>query len=375
MDPFRFSSPGQVLAYAPDRDPVDNTMPEPAPYSNIPSPLPPLRIGPLTIDYPIIQAALSGYSDRPMRVLARELGAGAALAEVMLDKFILDVSKGRAARRYVEVDPEEHPVGAQIMGADPAQFALAATEMVQRGFDFIDINFGCPVKKVIGKCRGGYLLTRPERALEIVAKVREVVPPSLPVTVKMRRGFDESTESRDNFYEILDGAFNLGVAAITVHGRYVLQRYVGQSDWDFLTEVKQHVGEKTILGSGDLFRAENCLEMMQQTGVDGVTVARGAIGNPWIFRETQALAEGRPLPAPPTLHEQRQLLARHYELAEELYGPRRAATVMRKFGVRYAKLHPQPDDVRLAFVSAKTGQDWADVLDHWYGVDGPGRRH
>src|SRR4029077_7899974 len=141
------------------------------------------------------------------------------------------------------------------------------------------------VKKVLGRCRGGFLLTDPQNALEIVKSVVDAVDGRRPVTVKMRRGFDDSRESERNFFSILDGAFALGVAAITVHGRTVKQRYIGPSNWNFLSKVKRHVGARTILGSGDLFTADAVIQMMDETGVDGVTVARGAIGNPFIFRE------------------------------------------------------------------------------------------
>ena len=180
------------------------------------------------------------------------------------------------------------------MGADPDDFPPAALKLAEAGFDVIDLNFGCPVKKVLGRCRGGFLLSTPAAALEIVARVRDVLPPHIPLTVKMRRGMDDSQESRDNFFTIFDGAFRLGAAAITVHGRTVRQRYDGPSDWNFLREVKQRAGEKIVLGSGDLFTAEDCLRMLVETGVNGVTAARGAIGNPWIFRQAKDLAAGRP---------------------------------------------------------------------------------
>lgn len=160
-------------------------------------PLPQLRIGPVEIGFPVVQAALAGYSDWPMRVIATRLGAPYTIAEVLLDKFVLDVSKGRKARRYIRRTDDEHPCGAQLMGDSPEQFAPAALKMVEAGFDVIDLNFACPVKKVVGKCRGGYLLGAPETAMEIFARVRDAVPPEIPVTVKMRRGMDDDQESRD----------------------------------------------------------------------------------------------------------------------------------------------------------------------------------
>lgn len=330
-------------------------------------PLPSLRIGSVEIGFPVVQAALSGYSDLAMRVIARRLGASYALCEVVLDRLILNGS--RTTRRHLAVADEEHPVGGQLMGSDPAEFGPAARMLSDAGFDVIDINFGCPVKKVLGRCRGGYLLSQPLTALEIVARVREAVPAEKPVTVKMRRGLDDSAQSRDNFFTIFDGAFARGVAAITVHGRTVEQRYVGPSRWDFLREVKQHAGSRTVLGSGDLFTAQDCLDMIRQTGVDGVTVARGAIGNPWIFHWTRELAAGRPLPPPPSLYEQREVIAEHYRLAETIYGPDLCGRQMRKFGIKYSRLHPQAQQVRDAFVGVRRTCDWPEVLARWYAED------
>ncbi len=336
-------------------------------------PLRPLQIGSVPIGFPVVQAALSGYSDWPMRVLARRLGASYTLCEVMLDKFLVDVNPDRAKnRRFLHVSQEEHPVGGQLMGAEPEMFARGALQLVRAGFAIIDINFGCPVKKVLGRCRGGFHLGQPDVALEIIQRTRDAVPDRLPVTVKMRRGIDDTPESRDKFFTILDGAFARGVAAVTVHGRTVQQRYIGPSRWDFLREVKQHVGDQIVLGSGDLFTAQDCLDMIAQTGVDGCTVARGAIGNPWIFSQARALAKGHRLPPPPTVLQQGDVIAEHYRLAETLY-VKHAGAIMRKFGIKYAALHPDFLDVRADFVKVKQKSDWLAVLDRWYRDDRPGQ--
>src|SRR5262245_47923716 len=253
-----------------------------------------LCLGRIEIDFPVVQAALSGYSDWPMRTLARQHGAGYSLCEVMLDEFLVALKARRKTRHYLHIGAEEHPVGGQLMGAEPEQFALGAARLVDAGFDVIDINFGCPVKKVLGRCRGGFHLSQPSVALEIVRRVRDAVPDLIPVTLKMRRGIDDTAESREKFYEIFDGAFAMGIAAVTVHGRTVLQRYIGPSRWEFLRELKAYAGNRVVLGSGDLFTAQSCLDMIRFTGVDGVTVARGAIGNPWIFQQARALAAGLP---------------------------------------------------------------------------------
>jgi len=333
--------------------------------------LPQLHLGPVEIDFPVVQAPLSGYSDWPMRVIARRLGAPFTFCEVMLDQFVINVSKGRKAQRFMRVSDEEHPCGAQLMGAMPEEFAPAALKLVEAGFDTIDINFGCPVRKVVGKCRGGFLMSQPETALRIVAHVRDALPAEIPVSVKMRRGLDDSQQSRDNFFTIFDGAFERGVAAIIVHGRTVQQKYEGTSSWDFLREVKRHAGERIVLGSGDLFTAQACLDMLEQTGVDGVTAARGAIGNPWIFRQARALAAGEPMRVP-SLHEQRESLAEHFRLAEQIYGPQQSCRVMRKVGIKYARLHPRSEEVRAAFVLVSNPAGWNALLAKWYAEDLPG---
>ncbi|WP_437225636.1 tRNA dihydrouridine synthase [Planctomicrobium sp. SH661] len=333
----------------------------------------PLTIGHLQLASPFVQAALSGYSDWPMRTLARRHGASYTLAEVMLERFVNEVRGTGKTEHHLYVADADHPVGGQLMGADPLRFAPAALRLVQAGFDVIDINFGCPVRSAMGGCRGGYHLSQPEVALEIVDRVREAVPPGIPVTLKMRRGIDRSEISRDRFYRILDGAFERGVSAVTVHGRTVEQKYRGPSDWSFLKEVKQHVGGRTILGSGDLFTAQDCVQMLIQTGVDGVTIARGAIGNPWIFQQALAIWNGESHPAAPTVFEQRDVLLEHQSLAEQIYGPTRWFGTLRKFAFKYARLHPDFQNLRTRIGFVRTPSDWEELLQDHYAVDAPGR--
>ena len=328
--------------------------------------VPQLRIGSVSVEFPVGQAALSGYSDWPMRVIARRLGAGYTVGEVMLDQFVLNVTKGRKAKRFIRVTDDDRPCGAQLMGSRPEELCEAARKVAAAGFDVIDLNFACPVRKVLSRCRGGHLLETPAVALEMVARVREAIPSHVPLTLKMRRGTDDDAESEERFWTIFDGAFQLGVAAIAVHPRSVRQKYEGRASWGFLARVKQHAGERTVLGSGDLFAAQDFLDMFAQTGVDGALAARGAIGNPWIFREVRALAAGRPVPPPPGLAEQREVIADHYRLAEGVYGARRAATVMGKFGIKYSRLHPQAVRVRDAFAASHNAEQWWRVLDEWY---------
>jgi tRNA-dihydrouridine synthase len=210
------------------------------------------------------------------------------------------------------------------------------------------------------------MLGQPRTALEILARLRDALPPRVPLTLKMRRGLDDSPQSRDHFFTIFDGALALGVASVTVHGRTVRQRYEGRSSWEFVAEVKARSPTAKILGSGDLLTAGDCLAMFEKTGVDGITVARGAIGDPWIFRDVRALAAGRPLPPPPSVAEQLDVIRQHHRLAELAYGPKRAAFVMRNYGIKYSRMHPQAEQVRNAFAAIRQPDRWQDVLRDWY---------
>ena len=331
-----------------------------------------LRIGSIELDIPVVQAALSGYSDLAMRLIARRHGAPYALHEVVLDRSL--TYSGRFQRKHLALAEEDHPVGGQLMGSEPEQIIQAAVLMVESGFDVIDLNFACPVKKVLNRRRGGYLLSDPPRAIEILKCVREAVPPETPVTLKMRRGMDDSAESERNFYTIFDAACELGLAAITVHGRTVRQRYRGLSDQNFLTRLKRQAAGQTVIGSGDIFSAADIVRMLEQTGVDGVSVARGCIGNPWIFSETRAVLAGQPLPNPPTVAEQGRVIRDHFELALKLHGEKLAPRIMRKFGIKYSKLHPHPALVREAFVRSRCREEWFSVLERWYECEDLGSR-
>lgn len=331
-----------------------------------------LKIGHLELDLPVVQAALSGYSDWPMRAIARRLGAPYTVCEVMIDSFVNSLKDRERTKHFLMVTDEDHPAGAQLMGADPDEFPTAAKRLVEAGFDVIDINFGCPVKKVLGRCRGGFHLGQPDVALEIIRRVRDAVPANRPVTLKVRRGIDDSPESEDNFFRVLEGAFENGLAAVTIHGRTVQQRYVGPSSWAFLSHVRNAFPDQTILGSGDLFTAEDCVRMIRETGVNGVTAARGSIGNPWIYQQARELLAGRPLPPAPSIFQQRDVIQQHLTYAESVYSQQRAIRQLRKFGMRYADWHPAGAKVRAAFINVKSREAFGNVLQTWYQAEGDG---
>jgi nifR3 family TIM-barrel protein len=315
----------------------------------------PLRLGNVTIGLPAVQAALSGYSDLPMRTVARAHGAPYALNEVVLDEHVL--RRGRLRRRVLSVPEHDHPVGGQLMGSEPATFGAAAKELVRAGYDVVDVNFGCPVNKVLGRRRGGWLLGDPETAIAIVDSVLQATAGDVPVTVKMRRGYDDEPSSEADFFRILTAAFGKGIAAVTVHPRTVVQKYVGPSRWSFLAHVKREFAQRTILGSGDLFSPFDVVRMLRETGVDGVTIARGCIGNPFVFQQVADLLAGR-APLVPSCAARRRALLRHWELAVAFYGSERAAMPpVRMHSIKYTQYHPDAEWARGEFVATRGPAD------------------
>jgi tRNA-dihydrouridine synthase B len=373
-------------------------------------------------DAPFFQAGLAGYSDAAMRIVARRHGCPYCVTEALLDQTLLGGGRG-----FVKADlgdladnvpggDEDHPLAGQIMGSEPSEMAAAAVKMLEQGtrkpkeyrklvgeplddqptalaekttlaartFSTIDVNLACPVKKVSKKARGGHWLSEPAGAIRILEAVREAVPAEIAVTVKLRRSFDETEEMRENFYRLFDAAYDIGCAWVCVHGRTVKQKYVGPSRWDMLREIatRDHPGthrERVIFGSGDIWEAGDVFRMIAYTGVQGVSVARGCIGNPWIFRQCRSMLAGRE-PLPPTVAEQRSVLEQHFALAlavnermvrgEGETRVKRAehftGKTMRKFGIRFAAHHPRRDEVKKRFVAVETLDDWKAVLDEHY---------
>lgn len=238
-------------------------------------------------------------------------------------------------------------------------------------FEAIDVNLACPVKKIDRKARGGHWLREPAGAIAILEAVREAVPAGIPCTVKLRRSYDDTAEMAENFERIFDAAYRIGYAWTTVHARTVEQKYVGPSRWTFLRDlVKRHPG-RMVFGSGDVWSAGDIFRMIAYTGVSAVSVARGCIGNPWIFRQARDLMAGRE-PGPPTIGQQREALLDHFRLALRVNGSMRQAEVqtgrmMRKFGIRFAAHHPRAEEVRRRMIGVSSLADWERVVEELYG--------
>lgn len=327
-------------------------------------------------DAPFFEAGLAGYSDAAMRLVARDHGCPFCVTEALLDTTLINGGKGRRREdpNLLATEQEadkcvlnDHPIAGQIIGTTPRDMAQGATILLGMGYDVIDVNLACPVKKIRRRNRGGHFLSAPNEAREILAAVREAVPPSVPTTLKLRRGFDDSQEAVENFYTIFDGAYELNYAWATVHGRSVEQKYNGPSRWEFLQELVRARPDAIIFGSGDICQARDIFQMMQQTGVHGVSVARGCIGNPWIFTQARAMMRGEE-PKKPSIAQQRDALLRHFELCTKLHGEQAASRMMRKFGIRFSQHHYNAENVRKEFIRISSAKQWLDVLDTYYCV-------
>jgi len=324
----------------------------------------PCRIGHIEFDPPVALAALAGYSDLPFRLLCRRMGAPFATTEMMLDRYVL-LTKSKYKKVMAATCEEDRPCAGQIIGNEPEVMAAAGREILRLGFDAVDLNFACPVRKALRRRRGGWLMNDPDRAVAIAQAVCKAAEG--PVILKLRQKF-AAADDESSFYRIAEAAFDAGAAAIIVHGRSVEAKYAGRADWRFLERAKAHFADRSVLGSGDVLSPAHAVDMLRQTGVDGCTAARGALGNPWFFRQVQDILAGR-APVQPSLPEQRRVLEEHFAAVAEMYGEAKAARIMRGFGVKYAGRHPAPKAVRMAFVEAKTPKQWHAVLERHYGAE------
>ncbi|HPS56205.1 MAG TPA: tRNA-dihydrouridine synthase family protein [Sedimentisphaerales bacterium] len=324
-----------------------------------------LKIGSLQLKHSFYQAPLSGYSDYAMRRIAVDCGCPLTFAGVVLAKSAMHPKLLR--RKEFQPREDEHPVGAQILGTEPEMMVDAANGLVGIGYDLIDLNFACPAPKVLRRGRGGALLKDPDTVIKIFRSVRDAV--KCPVTMKIRYGYEGSEEDKDKFWKICEMVSAEGIDCLGVHGRTVMQKYRGKADWQLLKQLKKEFPQTTIVGSGDLFEADDIVNKMKDSGIDGVIIARGAIGNPWLFSDLKEVFAGNPKPASPSLNEQGQVILKHFELVQEIYRPGKAARYFRKFLVNYSKRHPQRKKAQADFIAAKNEAELIPVIKHWYCLD------
>jgi tRNA-dihydrouridine synthase len=264
--------------------------------------------------------------------------------------------------------PEQYDVR-DVMPALPSPITRpphnSPAQSATQGFATIDVNLACPVKKIDKKSRGGHWLSDPAGAIEILKAVRAAVPAEIPCTVKLRRAYDDTPEMARNFEIIFDAAYTHGYAFATVHARTVEQRYIGPSRWTFLRELRQRHPNLSFFGSGDIWDVHDVFRMLAYTGVSGVSIARGCIGNPWIFRQARQMMAGQ-APQSPSIEQQRAVLLEHFELSCSLNGEQAAGRMMRKFGIKFARHHPRAEEVKMAMCRVSTLEQWRAVLDAFY---------
>ena len=281
-----------------------------------------MTIGNITLDNNIILAPMAGVSDLPFRLLCHEQGAGLVCMEMISAKAIL--YHNRNTESLLEIHPQEGPVSLQLFGSDPAIMADIAARIEDRPFQILDINMGCPVPKIVGNGEGSALMKNPLLAGQIIEAVVKAV--GKPVTVKIRKGFDEE---HVNAVEMAHVAQESGAAAVAVHGRTREQFYSGKADWDIIRQVKQAVSIP-VIGNGDVVDGESDLALLQQTGCDGIMIGRACQGNPWIFREVKNFLESGQICPRPTNREIVDTILRHARLQLQYKGEYIGIREMRK---------------------------------------------
>jgi len=328
----------------------------------------PLQIGDVTLDNNLILAPMAGVTDLPFRILCKEQGAGLLCMEMVSAKAIL--YKNRNTEELLEVHPEENPVSLQLFGSDPDIMSEIAHQIEERPFDLIDINMGCPVPKIVKNGEGSALMLQPKLAEQIISKMAKAI--RKPLTVKIRRGFDDDHVNAVEMAKIAEAS---GAAMVAVHGRTREQFYSGKADWDIIRRVKEAV-KIPVIGNGDLNSAADVKTMYEQTGCDGFMIARGAQGNPWIFSQIlgQFAAEehredmhalNEPAAGKPERSEVAAMILRHGELLMKYKGEYIGMREIRKHAAWYTTGYPNSSRLRERINHVESYEDLRELIALW----------
>lgn len=316
-----------------------------------------LTIGNVTLDNNVVLAPMAGVTDLPFRLLCKEMGAGLICMEMVSARAIYYNNKNTID--LLQIHPDETPVSLQFFGSDPKIMSEMAKRIEDRPFSFLDINMGCPVPKVVNNHEGSALMKEPKLAAEIVRSIANAI--DKPVTVKIRKGFDDG---HINAVELAKRLEDAGAAAIAVHGRTREQYYSGKADWEIIRQVKQAV-TVPVIGNGDIFSVQDGKRMLEETGCDGIMVGRGARGNPWIFRELVHYLETGEVLERPTPKEIKQMIERHSKLQLKYKGEYTAIREMRKHISWYTGGLPHSAALRAAVNQAEDFDTLQQLLDEW----------
>ena len=321
----------------------------------------PMRIGDVAFDSPLFLAPLAGVSDSPFRRLAREQGASAVYTEMVSADGL--VRGNRATLDYCAFEPCERPIGIQLFGSDPFVMADAARILcelpAEQRPDLVDINMGCPVRKVVNRCAGAALLNDVPRIVAIVTRMREAS--TVPVTAKIRLGWDAASS---NVVDVARALEDAGAAAIAIHARTRAEKFEGHAHWEQIREAKRAVGVP-VIGNGDARTPEDAARMLETTGCDAVMLGRAAFGDPWVFRRARAfLLCGERLP-PPTAAERLATGARHLQMMVDAVGQEAAGREMRKHVAWYVRGLPRSASLREQVNRARSAEEMAAQLERY----------
>ena len=314
-------------------------------------------IGKVKIENPSVLAPMAGVTDLAFRLLAKEMGCGLVVSEMVSAKGLL--YENCRTKELIRIDPRERPTAIQLFGSVPEELAEAARRVAASGADIIDFNMGCPTHKIVRNGEGSALLRFPELAEKILKAMVAAV--DIPVTVKIRAGWDENSI---NAVEIAKRAEQAGVSAIAVHGRTREQFYGGNADWEIIRQVKRAV-TIPVIGNGDVRTVHDAERLLLETGCDGVMVGRAACGNIWIFRQIAEYLKEKNIPPPPSFAERGTTMLRHLDMLTELKGEHIAIREMRRHAVCYVKGFPRSAELRTRFNQALKREDFRQILDDY----------
>lgn len=315
-----------------------------------------MKIGNLNINPPIISAPMAGITNSVYRLMVKKFGASLVFSEMISAEATIRSSP--KTEKIIHIDDNEHPIAVQIFGGNPTSMAEAARIVEAKGADIVDINMGCSVKKVLKNNAGATLINEHPLALEVADKVLSAV--KVPVTVKLRSDYHDNDNKG---IELAQKLANSGVSAITLHPRSKTQLFSGKADWEKITDLKKSV-DIPVIGSGDIYTVQDALHMINKIGADGVMIARGALGNPWIFTQTKAALEGHPIPEKIDIIQKINILKRLISDLTSFYKTDKGIKISRKHILWFLKGIPNSNKIKEQIVKADNIDKIFDILSY-----------